>query len=123
MKQILNFSRLEFRVLGLAALVGAIVWLSPAGAQEAKSPAFAAFEYVTIRWGGRDNTCIIRPGGRVDFIGSTLYKETRRPDRADERSLYLNVAMNRLAQEGYELAAMTSDDIVMRKPMPTNAPK
>jgi hypothetical protein len=40
----------------------------------------------------------------------------KKPDRADERSFYLNIVVNALAKEGYELAAMTSDDIVMKRP-------
>lgn len=70
-------------------------------------------EYVTIRWAGRDNTHLIR-NGRVEFIGSELRKLPK-PDRADERSFYMNVAMNGLAKDGYEFAGMTSDEIVMRR--------
>jgi hypothetical protein len=51
----------------------------------------------------------------LPFIGFELRKMPR-PDRADERSFYLSVAMNGLAREGYEVAAMTSDDIVMKRP-------
>ena len=29
----------------------------------------STYEYVTIRWAGRDNTHVIRSGGRVEFIG------------------------------------------------------
>jgi len=71
-------------------------------------------EYVSIRWDGRDNTHIIRPGGRVEFIGSELRKLPR-PDRVNERSFYLNAAMNGLAKEGFEFQGMTPDEIVMRR--------
>ena len=72
------------------------------------------FEYVTLRWGGRDNTHVIRPSGNVEFLGSQLNK-IKRPDRADDRSFYMNIALNALAKEGYELAAITSDDYVMKR--------
>ena len=72
------------------------------------------YEYVTIRWAGRDNTHVIRPGGHVEFIGPALRKVTR-PDRADERSFYLNLAMNGLTKDGFELAGITPDDIIMKR--------
>ncbi len=72
------------------------------------------FEYVTIRWAGLDNTHVIRPGGNVEFIGSELRK-LRKPDRADNRSFYLNCAMNGLTKEGYEFAGISNDDVIMKK--------
>ncbi len=77
-------------------------------------PTAPQYEYVTIRWAGVDNTHIIRPGGNVEFIGPELRK-LRKPDRADNRSFYLNCAMNGLTKEGYEFAGISSDDIVMKK--------
>ena len=71
-------------------------------------------EYVTIRWAGRDNTHVIRPGAHVEFIGPELRKVTR-PDRTDERSFYLNIAMNGLTKEGFEFAGISNDDIVMKR--------
>ncbi len=72
------------------------------------------YEYVTVRWAGPENTHIIRPGGQVEFIGAELRK-FHKPDRADNRSFYMNAAMNGLAKEGYEFAGMSNDDIVMKK--------
>jgi len=72
------------------------------------------WEYVTIRWAGVDNTHIIRPGGRVEFISAELRKMPK-PDRADNRSFYLNCAMNGLTKEGYEFAGISNDDIIMKK--------
>ncbi len=74
----------------------------------------AGYEYVTIRWAGKENTHIIRPGGQVEFIGSELRKMPK-PDRADDRAFYMNLAMNGLTKEGYEFAGMSSDEIVMRR--------
>ena len=72
------------------------------------------FEYATIRWGGRDNTHVIRPGGKVEFAGPQL-ASIKKPDRVDDRSFYMNIVMNALAKEGYEFAVMTSDEIVMKR--------
>ena len=71
-------------------------------------------EYATLRWAGRENTHVIRPSGEVEFIGRQLTK-FKKPDRADERSLYMNLALNALAREGYQLVAMTPDDYVVRR--------
>jgi hypothetical protein len=74
-------------------------------------------EYLTIRWAGRENTHLIRPGGRVEFIGSELRKVSR-PDRCDERAFYMNAAMNGVAKEGWEFVGMTPDEIVLRRTVP-----
>jgi hypothetical protein len=71
-------------------------------------------QYATIRWAGKENTHIIRPGGEVEFIGAQL-RQMRKPERADERSFYMNVALNGMIKEGYELAAFTADEIVMKR--------
>ena len=78
--------------------------------------AFQTFEYGTIRWGGRDNTHFIRPNGKVEMLGSILVK-LQRPDRVDERSFYMNLAINAVATEGFEVAAMTSDEVLMKRPI------
>ena len=96
----------------LLAMLGGIMLLSHSSAAENR--AGGAVEYVTIHWDGKDNTHIIRPGGQVEFIGSELRKAVR-PQRADERAFYMNVAMNGLIKEGYEFAGMADDDIVMKR--------
>src|SRR5687767_11526439 len=80
----------------------------------ADSSNFQTFEYATIKWDGREDTHLIRPSGRVEMLGPLLMK-AKRPDRSDERSFYMNVAVNALAKEGYELAGMTGDEIVMKR--------
>jgi hypothetical protein len=97
-------------MLALIALTtfGAI-WLFAA-----ETPVLARYEYATIRWDGRENTHIIRPGGQVEITSNELRK-ARRPDRADERAFYMNLVMNGLTKEGYEFAGMTDDEIVMKR--------
>ena len=75
----------------------------------------SGYEYVTIRWAGLDNTQIIRPGGKVEFVGAELRKLAK-PDRADNRSFFLNAAMNGLTKEGYEFAGISNDDVIMKRP-------
>jgi hypothetical protein len=81
------------------------------------SEAKAIPQYITIRWAGRDNTHIIRPGGKVEFVGIELRKVAR-PDRTDEKSFYMNIVMNGLTKDGWEFAGMTNDEIVMKRATP-----
>lgn len=71
-------------------------------------------EYATLRWAGRDETHVIYPGGKVEMLGSK-FKGVKKPERADERSYFMNLAMNALARQGYELVAMTPDDYVFKR--------
>jgi len=80
----------------------------------AAEPKAGSYEYATVRWAGKDNTHIVRPGGQVEFIGPELRKMPK-PDRADDRAFYMNLAMNGLVKEGYEFAGMSTDEIVMRR--------
>ncbi|GDY22795.1 hypothetical protein LBMAG56_41420 [Verrucomicrobiota bacterium] len=104
---------LALPLLGLAAL--AALWPRPT-IHAQSTPVFSRSEYLTVRWAGRDNTHVIRPGGLVEFIGPELRKLPR-PDRCDDRSFYMNTAMNGLVKEGWEFAGMTPDDIIMRRPV------
>ena len=82
----------------------------------AENPNFQTYEFVTILWAGRENTHLVRANGKVEMLGPILNKISR-PDRADDRAFYMNIAMNAAAKEGYEFAGMTSDEIVMRRPV------
>jgi hypothetical protein len=104
----MNTTKSLFLLLGVAI----VFLLFRTSAQE--RPASHAYEYVTIRWGGKENTHLIRPGGQVEFIGPELQKVVR-PERADVRSFYMNTAMNGLSKDGWEFAGMTPDEIVMRR--------
>lgn len=100
-----------------AALLLAVIPFQPGvltsiNAAEAKAP--GAFEYLTIRWAGRDNTHIIRPGGKVEFIGHE-FRKMAKPDRTDDRAFYMNIAMNGLTKDGWKFAGMTHDEIVMKR--------
>src|SRR4051812_43740114 len=101
-------------VVTLLSTVCLAILLTAARVKAAETIEARAFEYATIRWGGRENTHLIRPSGTVEFLGSEFLK-VKRPDRADDRSFYMNVAMNALAKEGFEFAGMTNDEIVMKR--------
>ena len=101
-------------VLAIATLAVA-VFLLPRLTVHAQSGSTAS-EYLTIRWAGRENTHLIRPGGHVEFLGPELKKKMR-PDRVDERAFYMNAAMNGLVKEGWEFAGMNPDEIIMRRPL------
>jgi len=78
---------------------------------------FQTVEFATIRWDGRDNTYLIRPNGKVDKFKQVFEKALPRPDGIDERTYYMAIAMNALAKEGYDLAAMTQEQFVMKRPL------
>lgn len=99
-------------ILWFGLLVLSVVFAFRLFSAEPKSS--SGYEYVTIRWAGVDNTHIIRPGGKVEFVGTEL-KKLSKPDRADNRSFYLNAAMNGLTKEGYEFAGISNDDIIMKR--------
>ena len=94
-----------------ALVIAACLWPRlPARAQATT----AGSEFLTIRWAGRENTHLVRPGGKVEFIGAELRKLVR-PDRCDERAFYMNAALNGVVKEGWEFAGMTPDEIVLRR--------
>jgi hypothetical protein len=98
-------------ILGLIIALGIVIAVR-LFASESKQ--VGAYEYVTIRWAGRENTHVVRPGGHVEFIGMELRK-TIKPERTDDRAFYMNLAMNGLVKEGYEFAGMNNDEIVMKR--------
>lgn len=101
-------------ILIVTAFIGTIALITRTTA--ADSGSFQTFEYATIRWGGRENTQLIRPSGQVESLGPLL-SHLKRPDRVDERTYFMSVAVNAVAREGFELTAMTSDTFVMRRPV------
>jgi len=102
-------------LVAVAALATIVTVASLSSLRAADPPREGAkYEYATIRWGGPDNTHVIRPGGEVEFVGPQL-RQIKRPERSNDRSLYMNVVMNGMAEHGWEFAGMTSDDIVMRR--------
>jgi hypothetical protein len=98
---------------GIVAISVSLV-SKPSRANAAEEPVLDSIEYATLRWAGRENIHLIRPSGNVEFLGRSLIG-IKRPDRADDRSFYMNIAMNALAKEGYEIVAMTSDDYVFKR--------
>jgi hypothetical protein len=82
----------------------------------AEPTTFQTVEFATIRWAGRENTSLIRPNGKVEKL-KRLFEQYRRPDGVDERAYYMSVAMNAVAREGYDFAGMTTDEIVMKRPV------
>ena len=108
---------MKTKIITAVAIIAAIVVITCARLFAADAASTTKYEYVTIRWGGRDNTHIIRPGGKVEFIGSELRKVAK-PKDADDRAFYLNLALNGLSNEGFELVAMSSDDMILRRVKP-----
>ncbi len=100
-------------LLPIACAIILCVFLAPGG-KAADPIKQQTAEYATIRWSGRDNTHVIRPGGKVEFVGPQLL-QVKRPERVDDRSFYMNIIMNAMANEGYEFAGISGDDVIMRR--------
>jgi hypothetical protein len=105
---------MKTRITTGIAVLGAVAIITCARLLAAEPSVGAKYEYVTIRWDGRENTHIVRSGGKVEFIGSELRKAPK-PNGADERSFYMNLALNGLSKEGFELVAMTNDDMILKR--------
>jgi len=104
-------------IIAISIVAGAALWgLYRFTARAADTSGFQTYEYATIRWSGRENTHLIRPNGKTEMLGPVLTK-AQRPDRVDDRAFYMNIAMNAVAKEGFEFAGMTSDEIVMKRPV------
>ena len=75
------------------------------------------YEYATLRWDGPENPHVIRPDGSVQSTGTQL-RDLRVPARTDARAFYMNMVLNALAREGYELVtAVQSDALILRRPV------
>jgi hypothetical protein len=115
---IANLNKLRMNKITLTLIVTAALFATVFTAKKLSAadnaPTLHRYEFVTIRWAGRENTHLIRSNGKVEILGQIL-NQTSRPDRTDERTFYMNIAMNAVAREGFDVAAMTQDEIVMRR--------
>jgi len=101
-------------LLGLAALTVS---------RAAVEPVPAAFQYATIECGvsaaaGGGVTIkvhVVRPDGKVEFYDDRL-PPGKVPEGCTQHAYFVNTVMNLLAREGYELAGMTDELIVMKRP-------
>jgi hypothetical protein len=111
-KKRMRMKRIHLLVLGMVTC--AVIGFFAARLVGAEAGSFQAFEYGTIRWAGRENTHFIRPNSTVEMLGPILTK-VQRPDRVDERCFYMSLAVNAVAREGFEVCAMTSDEILVKR--------
>ena len=50
----------------------------------------------------------------MEFLGSIL-AAVKRPDRVDESAFHMTLAINAVAREGFEVAATTDNEVVLRR--------
>jgi hypothetical protein len=60
---------------------------------------------------------LIRGNGKVEKF-KQIFDRLPHPDGVDDRAYYLTAAMNAVAKEGFEVAAMTPDEVVMKRTVP-----
>ncbi len=102
--------------LVLVAAVFSAAALCLLKSRAAEPSTFQVAEFATIRWEGRENTHLVRSNGKVEKL-KQLFERFPRPDGIDERTYYMNIAMNAVAREGYDFAGITQDQIVMKRPV------
>jgi hypothetical protein len=104
--------------LATVAVLGAAAFmlLRPHPVRGAGDGGFQNYEYATIRWSGRLNTHVVRPDGSTESLGPLLSKIPRQ-EKIDDRSLCMTIALNAIAKEGYDLAAATADEIIVKRPV------
>ena len=105
---------MKIRLANLVILILLLCFACPGFRAVAAEEATRPYEYATLRWDGRENAHVIYPNGHVEFLAAK-FKGIKKPERADERAFFMNLAVNALAQQGYELAAMTPDDYVFKR--------
>jgi hypothetical protein len=117
------------RIIPLIVAIASIllmITLKP-NAQEAKSNQSAAPRiggYATIRF-MEERTSIVLPDGTVETVMDLVPKKKfdggeKYPKGSDYRMYWLTIAMNQLAQRGYELVQMNDKDVVMVLRFKTN---
>jgi len=108
---------------GLFAVVLSSAFLTTRS-QDAKSPrsmiSGSTLEYATVRF-MEERTSIVWPDGKVENVIELAGKRRfengseKYPKGSDYRMYWLTVAMNVMAQRGFELAHMHDNDVVMKR--------
>jgi len=103
-----------------AFLIVIIIFGFEERARTAEQHPTQVYEYATVRFMGGGRTSFVWPDGKVEKLIDL--NPAKRPDTADERMFYLTIAMNVLAQKGFEPATIPSlethtDDIWVRRPI------
>ena len=97
--------------IGITALA---VWLGASlfsTAQE-KAPA-RQFEYAVIKWDGTDKVCVNLPG-KAEILHVYEMSGSRTPKEMQEEEFCLAFMANKMAKEGWEVAAFDSRRLVFR---------
>lgn len=104
--------RTPYLLFLLMAAVTASIFVMKMFATETAT--FQVSEYGTLHWAGKENTYFIRPNGKVEMLGPVLAK-VKRPERVDERTYLMNLAINVVAKEGFEVASTTGEEVLMKR--------
>lgn len=91
----------------------ALIALTPQP-QAQDSTALQTYEYATISYHGRERTQAILPDGKLENFASLLMNAAR-PSGMEERTFFLNIAINAMAKQGYEVVTMSSDEVLLKR--------
>ena len=98
--------------IGIAALA---VWLGASlfgTAQEKAST--RALEYAVIKWDGSDKVCVNLPS-KAEIVHVYELSSSRTPKEMQEEEFCLAFMANKMAKEGWEVAAFDSRRLVFRR--------
>jgi len=98
--------------IGITALV---VWLGTSliSTAQNKAPALHA-EYAVIKWDGSDKVCVNLPS-KSEIIHVYELSGSRTPKEMQEEEFCLAFMANRMAKEGWEVAAFDSRRLAFRR--------
>jgi hypothetical protein len=107
--------------ISIIVVILAIITLRPT-AQEGVKPNGAprVAEYATVRF-AEERTSIVWPDGSVEKIMELIPQKKfnngseRYPKDADYRMYWMTMAMNHMAQRGFEIVSLNDRDLVMKR--------
>ena len=82
--------------------------------QAQDSTSLQTYEYATISYHGKEKTQAILPDGKLENF-SPLLMNVVRPSGMEERTLFLNIAINALAKQDYEVVTVSTEEVVMKR--------
>jgi hypothetical protein len=96
-------------------LTACAVWLATFRLSTAQEKASARpLEYAVINWDGNDKVCVNLPG-KSEIVHVYELSSSRTPKETQEEEFCLAIMANKMAKEGWEVAAFDSRRLVFRR--------
>src|SRR5262245_19019397 len=97
-------------VIGIVSVIACLYTIPRSGAQTGAAP---RWEYAMVKWDGPDKMQYITPG-KFEYV--RMYDQgLARPKDAQEEEFCLTMAVNKMAQEGWDPINLDSRRILFRR--------